>query len=203
MSMPAVQLRSRMPKVGRGLAGAAVERARLTVVPRRRTRAARMPFVMLVSLVLLGGVIGLLLFNTSMQQASFAASALEQQASTLTAREQTLKMELEMLRNPQRVAEQARKLGMVPASNPAFLDLQSGRVLGKPATATRLNSLRIKPQPPALPASLHREPIVHRVVAAPATSRGSTDDRDTTPASAGNGGERDRNDHARRTAHRR
>ncbi|MGH3307948.1 MAG: hypothetical protein ACRDOX_09690, partial [Nocardioides sp.] len=71
-------LRSR--SIGRGFAEAAVERARLTVVPRRRTRAARMPFVMLVSLVLLGGVIGLLLFNTSMQQASFAATALEEQA---------------------------------------------------------------------------------------------------------------------------
>ena len=97
-------LRSRTPvRIGRGLAEAAVERARLTVVPRRRrTRAARMPFVMLVSLVLLGGVIGLLLFNTSMQQASFAATALEEQANTLTAREQTLQMELEVLRNPQR-----------------------------------------------------------------------------------------------------
>ena len=73
MSSPAVQLRSRMPRI----AWAAVERARLTVVPRRRTKAARMPFVLLVSLVLLGGVVGLLLFNTSMQQASFAATSLE------------------------------------------------------------------------------------------------------------------------------
>ena len=201
MSMPAVQLRSRMPKVGRGMAEAAVERARLTVVPRRRTRAARMPFVMLVSMVLLGGVIGLLLFNTSMQQASFAASALEQQASTLTAREQTLKMELEMLRNPQRVAEQARRLGKVPAPNPAFLDLQSGKVLGQPATATRLNGLRIQPQPPALPAALQRRPIVHHVVATP-DSRGSQG-RDTAAASAGNGGERDRNDSTRRSDRRR
>ena len=35
MSSPAVQIRSRVPR----LAGAAVERARLTVVPRRRIRA--------------------------------------------------------------------------------------------------------------------------------------------------------------------
>ena len=53
--------------------------------PRRRVRAARVPFVTLVSLLLLGGVVGLLLFNTSMQQASFAATSLEGQASTLDA----------------------------------------------------------------------------------------------------------------------
>ncbi|MDX6373304.1 MAG: hypothetical protein QOD98_2292, partial [Nocardioidaceae bacterium] len=65
MSTPAVQLRQRLPR----LADDAVARARLAVVPRRRIRAARMPFVTLVSLVLLGGVVGLLCFNTQMQQA--------------------------------------------------------------------------------------------------------------------------------------
>ena len=85
MSSTAPQLRSRLPR----LAEAAVERARLTVVPRRRTRAPRVPFVTLVSTLLLGGVVGLLLFNTSMQQASFAATALEEQATNLSAREQT------------------------------------------------------------------------------------------------------------------
>ena len=96
MSSPAVQpvrpgCRPACPR----LAEAAVDRARLTVVPRVRARAPRVPFVTLVSLVLLGGVVGLLMFNTSMQQASFAATALEDQAATLTAREQTLRMELE------------------------------------------------------------------------------------------------------------
>ena len=38
------QARNRVPRI----AEAAVERARLTVVPRRRTRAARVPFVTLV-----------------------------------------------------------------------------------------------------------------------------------------------------------
>ena len=57
------------------VAEAAVERARLTVVPRARTRAARVPFVSLVTLLLLGGVVGLLLFNTSMQQSSWPSAA--------------------------------------------------------------------------------------------------------------------------------
>src|SRR6476661_5079067 len=108
VSQPALQLRSRLPRI----ADAAIARARLTVVPRTRSKTPRVPFVMLVSMLLLAGVVGLLLFNTSMQQASFAATALDQQATTLSAREQTLKMELDKLRDPQRVAQQAVKLGM-------------------------------------------------------------------------------------------
>ena len=169
-------------RIGRGIAEAAVERARLTVVPRRRTRATRMPFVMLVSLVLLGGVIGLLLFNTSMQQASFAATALEQQANTLTAREQTLQMELEVLRDPQRVAEHAQNLGMVPAANPVFLRLSDGKVIGERVAATPANRLRVRPLPPAKPAVLTPAPIVHEVVADPGR------------ASDGNRGSHGRND---------
>ena len=186
-------LRSRTPvSIGRGIAEAAVERARLTVVPRRRTRAARMPFVVLVSLVLLGGVIGLLLFNTSMQQASFAATALEEQANTLTAREQTLQMELEVLRDPQRVAEHAQNLGMVPAANPVFLRLSDGKVLGERIAATPANRLRIRPLPPVKPAVLTPAPIVHKVVA----DSGRASDENT-----GSEGRNDRNasgEHARR-----
>ena len=62
MSTLMTQARTRVPR----FAEAAVERARLTVVPRRATRAPKVPFVALVSLLLVGGVVGLLLFNTSM-----------------------------------------------------------------------------------------------------------------------------------------
>ena len=43
-----------------------------------------------VVMLLVGGIVGLLLFNTSMQQASFAATSLESEATPLAAREQTL-----------------------------------------------------------------------------------------------------------------
>ena len=128
MSSPAMQVRSRIPR----LAGAAVERARLTVVPRRRRAAGRAPFLALVTMVLLGGVVGLLLFNTSMQQASFATTALEQQATRLAARQQSLEMELDRLRDPQRVAMTARRIGMVQACSPAFLRLSTGAPSGEP-----------------------------------------------------------------------
>lgn len=150
------QARNRVPR----FAEAAVERARLTVVPRRVQKAPKVPFVSLVSLVLVGGVIGLLLFNTNMQQLSFTATALQSRASILDAQEQSLRMHLETLRDPQRVATRAKQLQMVPASSPAFIRLSDGQVLGNPTVADPLAALRISPLPTRKPANLRPEPVI-------------------------------------------
>ncbi|MBA2465441.1 MAG: hypothetical protein H0V42_10780, partial [Nocardioidaceae bacterium] len=139
--------RARIPRI----AEAAVDRARLTVVPRRIDRAQRVPFVLLVSMLLIAGMAGLLTFNTSMQQASFTATALEQQAVVLSAREQSLQMDLERLRDPQRVAEAARFMGMVPPSNPVFLRLSDGAVLGTPTRAVAADAVRVVDLPTVKP----------------------------------------------------
>ncbi|NGZ99991.1 hypothetical protein G5V59_06500 [Nocardioides sp. W3-2-3] len=90
MSSTAPQIR-RLQTVAPRIAQAALQRARLTVVPRaRRSRAPRVPFVTFVSVILLAGVLGLLLFNTSMQQASFRATALQKQATDLSAQQEAL-----------------------------------------------------------------------------------------------------------------
>ncbi|MCW2767203.1 MAG: hypothetical protein JWO11_3162 [Nocardioides sp.] len=193
MSSPAVQIRSRIPRI----ADAAVARARLTVVPRRRVRAARVPFVTLVSLILLGGVVGLLLFNTSMQQASFASTALEEQAANLSARQQTLQMELEKLRDPQHVAADAQRLGMVLPGSPAYLNLSDGSVTGDPAPATPDNRVRLSAAPPVKPPSIDPRPI-HRTARPPEGTPlgpdGSTQPGDTGSGSATNGGSGGRNE---------
>lgn len=138
---------------------AAVERARLTVVPRLRTRAPRMPFVILVALVLLGGVVGLLLFNTSMQQGSFRATALQKQADQLHAQQQSLRMELDRLRDPQRVAERAERLGMVSLVNPAFIKLADGSVVGDEVPASAEDRQRLTPIRTPLPAELRTKTV--------------------------------------------
>jgi hypothetical protein len=159
------QARSRVPRI----AEAAVERARLSVVPRAAARrSARVPFVVLVSLVLVGGVAGLLCFNTSMQQASFTATALEDRAAALDARQQSLTMQLDALRDPQRVAVRAQRLGMVPATSPAFIRLSDGTVLGSATPAAADGALRITPLPTRKPKDLRPAPIV--VQADPATA---------------------------------
>ena len=162
MSSPALQTRTRVTRIAQD----AVDRARLTVVPRVRTRAPRVPFVTLVSLVLVAGIVGLLLFNTSMQQASFAASSLENEADVLAAREQTLRMELDELRNPQRVAEEAQRMGMVIPSAPVFLDLETGETSGVRTPATRENAIQLLPPAPVKPAILAPAPTVVEVPAA-------------------------------------
>ncbi len=121
-----------------------------------------MPFVGLVSMLLVAGVAGLLLLNTSMQQASFTATSLEEQASVLDAEEQSLQMQLEMLRDPQKVAARAKGLGMVPAGNPAFIRLPDGKVLGKPTIAGPEQTIRISPLPTQTPKRLAPAPDQHR-----------------------------------------
>ena len=169
MSSTAPALWARVPR----LAGAALERARLTVVPRRRRRrSSPVPFLLVVSMIAVGGIVGLLLFNTSMQQASFAATSLQNQADNLVARQQTLQMQLDQLRDPQVVALKAQKMGMVLPTSPAVLDLRTGKVLGTPSPATRLDPLKLLAPPPAKPAAL--DPPAHVTVVRPPQHAGST-----------------------------
>ncbi|HQR25786.1 MAG TPA: hypothetical protein PLP61_02000 [Nocardioides sp.] len=156
MSSPAVQVRSRVPR----LADLSVARARLSVVPRTTGPASTMPFVLLVTVLLVGGVVSLLMFNTSMQQASFTATDLEQQAATLSAREQSLQMDLERLRNPQRVAEQAHRMGMVLPAASGFLRLSDGSLLEPGPVTNPVPALRLRPLPPPKPEILLPERVV-------------------------------------------
>ena len=168
MSSPALQLRERFPR----LAEDAVARARLTVVPRRRVRAARMPFVTLVSLVLLGGVVGLLCFNTQMQQASFAATSLETEANNLSARQQTLHDELQNLNDPQQLAVRARNLGMVVGESACTVRLANQTTDSNCAPASDADTPRLDPKAPKKPKVLDPTPIVVTVPAAAGSGRG-------------------------------
>lgn len=170
--------RARVPR----FAEAAVERARLTVVPARslgRTQAARTPFAVLVLGLLAAGVVGLLMFNTHMQQSSFRATALQTKVNELTAQEQSLNLELDELRNPQRLAAAAKELGMVAPAQPAFVQLADGRVVGEPAPATVGDAVRINPLPAPKPAAIKRRTII--VKADPA---GASDTRTGAGATA-------------------
>ena len=132
MSSPAFQIRVPRPAARRGRRRARPADRR---APAPGRGAARVPFVTLVALVLLGGVVGLLLFNTSMQQASFAATALQDQADALTARRaDAAAWSSTPLRDPQRVAAQAQRMGMVTAGDPGLpRPARPASVLGSPA----------------------------------------------------------------------
>ena len=179
--------RTRVPR----FAEAAVERARLTVVPPRRTlgrtQAARTPFAVLVIAMLAAGVVGLLMFNTNMQQTSFKATALQDRVNVLTAKEQSLALELDELRDPQHLAVSAKELGMVAPSQPAFVRLADGRVLGNPTPATVGDAVRVNPLPSKKPAALKRKTVIVKVPAAttPGSTSGTTSAAAATSATSG------------------
>ncbi len=107
-------------------------RPRLTIVPRPSAGAPRIPFVLLVVGLLAGGLIGLLILNTTMQRGAYTASDLRARSAALAVRQQNLEVQVAALQQPQRVAQAALRLGMVRNDNPAFLSLATGKIVGSP-----------------------------------------------------------------------
>ncbi|MGG2465511.1 septum formation initiator family protein [Streptomyces sp. RGM 3693] len=93
--------------------------------------AARTPFVLLVVVLLGSGLIALLLLNSALNQGSFELSRLERKTGELSDEQQALQQEVDGYSAPDALARRARKLGMVPGGNPAFL-LPDGTVRGAP-----------------------------------------------------------------------
>lgn len=90
----------------------------------------RAPFVVLVLSVLGVGLIGLLLLNTAIQQGSFALDELEAETAELRDRQTTLADDVARRAAPDSLAEAARRLGMVPAENPIFVELPPAQPAG-------------------------------------------------------------------------
>ena len=159
------------PVRGRSLLPIGLPRPRLTIVPRMASRAPRVPFVILVVMVLGGGLIGLLLLNTALQRGAYEISDLRTRSAGLAAQQQTLEIQVADLRQPHRVAEAALGLGMVRNDSPAFMDLATGRVTGaaQPAVAANVPVLGVKPGASA-PASVDKVvPLVAGTSASEAT----------------------------------
>lgn len=138
MSTFLAQARSRALRPMAGL-----PRPRLTVVARAATRAPRIPFVVLVVTLLVGGLVGLLLLNTALQRGAYTTTALRDQAAALTQRQEQLEVEVDAMAEPQQLARRALRLGMVADGSPGFLQLSSGHIVGDPAAGKRANSVDI------------------------------------------------------------
>ena len=109
--------------------------AGLRLVRPVRSRARKAPFVVVVLTILSIGLVGLIVMSTVLQAQSFEAAKLDQQSAELTTQQQALAREVDQLQSPANVARRAIQLGMVPNTNPAFLRLSDGKVLGKPEAA--------------------------------------------------------------------
>lgn len=114
---------------------------RLSVVPRDRVQAPRVPFVALVVGLLAVGLVGLLVLNTSLQRGAYAVTDLRTSAAQLSLREQNLQMQVAELQSPERLAAVAAASGMVRGDNPAFLSLKTGKIVGVPKPGSTANSV--------------------------------------------------------------
>lgn len=99
-------------------------------------RLGGVPFVLALIVILGVGMAGLLALNTSLQGQAFEAKSLHQKANQLTYQEASLKTQVSELRASDNLAARAFKLGMRPDPNVGFIELPSGRTIGKAETVT-------------------------------------------------------------------
>lgn len=120
----------------RGARGRRSERPHLQVVsPLRPERASRGVFALIVGGVLVVGMVAILVINTTLAQGAFTISELQARQAELAQSEQSLAETVAAAAAPKALEREARTLGMVPSENPVFLQVPSGRVLGKPKPA--------------------------------------------------------------------
>jgi hypothetical protein len=115
---------------------AAAAPPRLRVVPAGHART-RVRLVLLCVALLTGGLVLLLMLNISLSRGAYELYRGQAQLSRLEEQRQATEEDLLAQQAPQELAARARRLGMVPAPNVAFVRLDDGRVLGTPTAAPR------------------------------------------------------------------
>lgn len=125
----------------RGARGHRAARPHLRIVsPLRPERAGRGLFALVVGAVLVVGMVIILVINTTLAQGAFTVSELQERQAELAQQEQALSEAVAAAAAPRALEQQARAMGMVPTSNPVFVEVPSGRVLGKPKPAGGVRS---------------------------------------------------------------
>jgi hypothetical protein len=98
----------------------------------RRLGVPRTPFVLLVLGLLGGGLICLLVINTTLATASFHINNLQQGNVTLSQQEQSLQQQIAQEQSPGSIAHRAYKLGMRYQTHVSFLNSKTGRISRQP-----------------------------------------------------------------------
>jgi len=113
-------------------------RGHLEVVPSRSQRRARPRALYAVVAVgsLLVIVVAQLLLSIAISQGAYTLNTLQTQQTSLQRSLQAASEDLTRVSSPQNLAANANSLGMVSNSNPAYLRLSDGAVLGAPIAAT-------------------------------------------------------------------
>ncbi|MEV1330137.1 hypothetical protein AB0J20_11225 [Micromonospora costi] len=109
---------------------------RLRVAPPPPVKVPRAPFAALIVVLVVGGVLGILLVNTKINENAFRLEKLEQQQAKLDLEEQQLNRQIADAEAPGNLAAEARKLGLVESGEPGYIRLPDGQTIGVPQPAT-------------------------------------------------------------------
>ena len=98
----------------------------------RRLGGPRTPFVLLVLGLLGGGLVCLLVINTTLAAASFQITHLKQGNATLSQQQQALQQEIAKEQAPATIARRAYQLGMRQQQHLTFLNARTGHIYRAP-----------------------------------------------------------------------
>ncbi|EFT34301.1 septum formation initiator family protein [Cutibacterium acnes] len=90
----------------------------------------RLGFAILIVVMLAAGLAGLLVLNTTIQAQSMQIAQETRNLNVLQHQQAVLAAEVDHLRGPQNLQEQAKKLGMRPNPYGSYIDLRTGKVIG-------------------------------------------------------------------------
>ncbi|MBU8856174.1 MULTISPECIES: hypothetical protein [unclassified Micromonospora] len=108
---------------------------RLRVAPPAPIRVPRAPFVALILVLVVGGVLGILAVNTKINENAFRLEKLQQQQAKLDVDEQELRKEIAKQKAPGNLTANAKRLGLVESEDPAYIRLPDGQTIGVPHPA--------------------------------------------------------------------
>ena len=94
-----------------------------------------MPFILLVLCLLGGGLVCLLVINTTLGASSFRISQLQARNASLGLQQQYLQGQIQRAESPAEIARRAYQLGMRPELADNILDLRTNRIYHLPAGA--------------------------------------------------------------------
>ena len=104
------------------------------LAPVTAARAPRTRFILLVLGMLGGGLVCLLVINTTLATASFRINALQRGNAALAQQEQSLQQQVATEESPSSLEQRARKLGLRTQPLLNVLNLRTGHIYRQPAT---------------------------------------------------------------------
>ncbi|PDQ34617.1 MAG: hypothetical protein B5766_10585 [Candidatus Lumbricidophila eiseniae] len=106
----------------------------LQAVPQRRSRG-RVAFAVIPIIAIIAVVIVQMLLSIAVTQGAYDVDGYQIRLAQLALQKQKLADDVDRLQSPQYLAANVEALGMVPNTNPVYLRLSDGQVLGTPTAA--------------------------------------------------------------------